>query len=117
MFPPGLPGLALLLLRASVAIALILNDYGHRDALSGWVHAAAIVISLAISVGYLTPIVASAALVCHALIWFAVSGGLDAAALALIFALDALALALLGPGAYSLDSRRFGRRLVVLPPA
>jgi len=28
---------------------------------------------------------------------------------------DALALALLGPGAYSIDARRFGRRLVELP--
>jgi hypothetical protein len=33
-----------------------------------------------------------------------------------VLSLDALALALLGPGAYSVDSRRFGRRLVVLPP-
>ncbi len=117
MFPPGLPGLALLLLRASVAIALLLTDFGHRNAVSSWVHAAAILISLAISMGYLTPIAACAALVCHALIWFAAGAALDAAGLALIFALDALALAMLGPGAYSLDSRRFGRRLVVLPPA
>lgn len=117
MFPPGLPGAALLLLRASVAIGLLLDDHAHRAALPGWVHVAAILISLAVSVGYLTPIVASAALVLHALIWFAVAAGVDSTAPALIFALDALALALLGPGAYSLDSRRFGRRLVVLPPA
>jgi uncharacterized membrane protein YphA (DoxX/SURF4 family) len=116
MFPPGLPGLALLLLRASVAIALLLADYGHRHALPGWLHATLILISLVISVGYLTPLVASAALVCHVLIWFAVGAEPDAAALALILALDALALALLGPGAYSLDSRRFGRRRVVLAP-
>jgi hypothetical protein len=30
--------------------------------------------------------------------------------------LDALALALLGPGAYSVDAYRFGRRIVVPPP-
>ena len=117
MFPPGLPGLALLLLRASVAIALLLDTYAHRDALPAWAHAAAIVISLGISAGYLTPVVASAALVCHAGIWFAGGASLVTATLTLIFALNALALALLGPGAYSLDSRRFGRRLVVLPPA
>jgi len=29
---------------------------------------------------------------------------------------DALALALLGPGAYSLDAYRYGRRLITLPP-
>jgi uncharacterized membrane protein YphA (DoxX/SURF4 family) len=49
-------------------------------------------------------------------IWFALGAGLDTASFTLLFAIDALALALLGPGAYSLDSRRFGRRLVVLPP-
>lgn len=117
MFPPGLPGLALLLLRASVAIALLLHDYGHRQALPDWVHAPVILISLVVSVGYLTPIVAAAALACHAFIWLAADADLGAAVTTLVFALNALALALLGPGAYSLDARRFGRRLVVLPPA
>lgn len=117
MFPPGLPGLALALLRASVAIALLLDNYAHWDALPGWVRGAAILISLVVSVGYLTPIVAAAALVLHAIVWFVVGAGVDAAAVAIILSLDAMALALLGPGAYSLDSRRFGRRRVVLPPA
>jgi uncharacterized membrane protein YphA (DoxX/SURF4 family) len=117
MFPPGLPGLALLLLRASVAVAVLLDAYGHKQAPPGWMQVTAILISLGASVGYLTPIVALAALVCHAGIWLAGGAPLDAATQTLIFALNALALALLGPGAYSLDSRRFGRRLVVLPPA
>jgi len=117
MFPPGLPGLALLLLRASVAIALLLDDYGHREALANWVHAPVILVSLVISVGYLTPIAAASALACHAFIWLAGGADLGAAVTAVVFALNALALALLGPGAYSLDARRFGRRLVVLPPA
>ena len=39
MFPPGMPGLALLLLRASVAMALLLDSYGHRRDLSGWLQA------------------------------------------------------------------------------
>jgi hypothetical protein len=116
MFPPGLPGLALLLLRMSVAIALLLDNYAHRDVLPGWVHAIVILISLVISVGYLTPIVAAAALTVHVSISVALGLGADGAAVAFIVSLDALALALLGPGAYSVDSRRFGRRLVVLPP-
>lgn len=116
MFPPGLPGLALLLLRASVAGALLLDNYVHRDALPVWVQGAAILVSLVVSVGYLTPIVAAAALVLHALVWFDVGAGVDAAAVTIVLSLDAVALALLGPGAYSVDSRRFGRRLVVLPP-
>lgn len=117
MFPPGLPGLALLLLRMSVAMALLLDNYAHRDALPSWVHALAVLISVVISVGYLTPVVAAAALVLHAFVWLALGSGVDGVAIAVILSLDAVALALLGPGAYSLDSRRFGRRLVVLPPS
>ena len=117
MFPPGLPGLALLLLRVAVAIALLLDDYGHRAALPDWLHVLVILISLVVSVGYLTPIAAASALACHAFIWLAGGADLGAAVTAVVFALNALALALLGPGAYSLDARRFGRRLVVLPPA
>jgi uncharacterized membrane protein YphA (DoxX/SURF4 family) len=117
MFPPGLPGLGLLLLRLSVAIALLFDIYAHSGALPAWVHAVAIVISLAVSVGYLTPIAAAAALALHVLVWIACGAGVDAAAVAVILSCDTLALALLGPGAYSVDSRRFGRRLVVLPPS
>lgn len=114
MFPQGLPGLALLLLRISVATALLIDNYSHRRDLSGWIQAAAIVISLASSVGYLTPVVAVVSLVFHALIWFSLGNG--SVAFAAIISLDAIALALLGPGAYSVDSYRFGRRVVVLPP-
>lgn len=116
MFPPGLPGLALLLLRLSVAVALLLHAYAHQDGLPGWIHGTAILISLVVSVGYLTPIAAAAALACHVLVWLEVGAQADVVVVALVPAIDALALALLGPGAYSVDSRRFGRRLVVLPP-
>jgi putative oxidoreductase len=114
MFPTGLPGAALLLVRASVAFALLLTDYGHRNVLPGWVHGIAVLISVALSVGYLTPIAAATALLFHMLLLFGI--GVDSTAVAVIFALDTIALALLGPGAYSIDSYRFGRRLVVLPP-
>jgi len=114
MFPPGLPGFALLLMRLSVVLALLLTDYGHRHMLPGWIHGVAILISVALSVGCLTPIAAAAALVFNGLLWF--GAGVDSAAEAVIFALDAIALAFIGPGAYSIDAYRFGRRLVVLPP-
>jgi hypothetical protein len=114
MFPRGLPGLALLLLRASVAIALLMESYGRGRGLSAWIYGTAWLLSAALCVGYLTPVVTSLALVLQALIWFDFGG--DSPAMAVIVFLDALALALLGPGAYSLDSYRFGRRLVVLPP-
>jgi uncharacterized membrane protein YphA (DoxX/SURF4 family) len=114
MFPPGLPGLALLLLRTSVAIALLLDGYAHRQDVPGWLQVGAILISLSLCVGYFTPIIAALALLFHCAIWLGF--GVGDASTAIAFALDATALALLGPGAYSIDSYRFGRRLVVLPP-
>jgi uncharacterized membrane protein YphA (DoxX/SURF4 family) len=114
MFPHGLPGLALLLLRAAVAMALLMQSLGHSQWLSSALQAVAILLSVVILVGYWTPIVAIVALVLHVLLWFATA--VDSAAVAIVFCLDAIALALLGPGAYSLDSYRFGRRLVVPPP-
>jgi hypothetical protein len=44
-----------------------------------------------------------------------VGARLPCAPIALLGILNALALALLGPGAFSLDARIFGRRLLVLP--
>jgi hypothetical protein len=114
MFPPGLPGLALLVLRASVAMAVLFEEYAHRQGLSGWIHGAAIVLSISLCVGYLTPVAAAFGFVFHALVWSGL--GVGSAGIAIIISLDALALALLGPGAYSVDSYRFGRRVVVLRP-
>ena len=114
MFPTGLPGLALLLLRASVAIALLAHGYSQHQNLPVWAQAAPILVSLVISVGYLTPIAAIVGLAAHGLMWWAL--GPDTPLMAVIILLDTVALALLGPGALSIDSYRFGRRVVVLPP-
>jgi hypothetical protein len=114
MFPAGLPGLGLLLLRASVAIALLFEHYGRRDAVFGWMEGATLLLAAALAIGYWTPIAAVGGLVFHGLIWLV--AGIDSAAVSVVLALDAMALALLGPGAYSVDSWRFGRRLVELPP-
>jgi cytochrome b561 len=111
MFPTGLPGLALLLLRASVAIAVVASSY--RPDSPRWLQATAILVAIGLLAGYLTPIVATVALVVQGFIWSSL--GLDSTVWAAAVSLDAIALALVGPGAYSVDAYLFGRRVVVLP--
>jgi hypothetical protein len=114
-FPAGLPGVALLLVRLSVTISLLIHVPGHDLHKPPEALAVAFVAALSISLclGFLTPIVsllAMAALMAH-------PASIDLGRVgAYVAALDALALALLGPGAYSIDGYRFGRRLVVLAP-
>jgi len=114
MFPAGLPGIGLLFLRSSVAIGLLIDDYSHRQGLSAATHGAAILLSVALFAGHLTPIAAAIALLLQGLIWFKLGG--STAAAELIVCLDLIGLVLLGPGAYSVDSYRFGRRIVLPPP-
>jgi hypothetical protein len=114
IFPAGWPGFALLLLRASVAMALLLEIVARRHGLSIWITGASLAVCTALSAGFLTPIVAAIALGLHVLIWSSLN--VDNPGTAAIIGIDAIALALLGPGAYSFDSRRFGRRLIVQTP-
>jgi hypothetical protein len=114
MFPTGLPGLALLFLRASVAFAVVVETYAHAQTTAGWLKVAAVLIAAALSAGYLTPIAAAMAIAYEVLLWSGFVTGDSAQAI--IVCLDSLALALLGPGAYSIDGYLFGRRVVVLPP-
>jgi len=112
MFPPGLPGIGLLFLRASVAIALLVECFYH--ATSVWTQGSALLLSISLLAGFLTPIAATIGLLLHALCWSTL--GLDSTAVAAMVSLDMFALAFLGPGAYSVDASRFGRRQLVLPP-
>ncbi|HEY5756751.1 MAG TPA: hypothetical protein VIU34_13060 [Steroidobacter sp.] len=114
MFPRGRPGIALLLLRASVVITLLADCLAHRAAPSIWIQAGSIPIAVALSLGFLTPIAATATLIVHILIWLLID--FSPWSIVIVATLDAVALALLGPGAYSIDAYRFGRRVLVLPP-
>jgi hypothetical protein len=113
-FPPGWPGVGLLFLRSSVATALLFESAYCRSASPGWIHTAGILLSIALLAGYLTPIVAAICLFVHVLIWCRI--GVGSAAFAIIVFLDLIALALLGPGGYSVDASRFGRHVIVIPP-
>jgi hypothetical protein len=114
MFPPGWPGLGLVLLRVSVAVSVLHDTYDTQKELPGWTLIALAVLSVTLSAGFLTPMVAMLALVVRLVSLIGVSGGNEDAICMTI--LSALALAMLGPGAYSIDAFRFGRRVVVLPP-
>jgi hypothetical protein len=114
MFPPGWPGLGLVLLRVSVAVSVLHDTYDTQKELPGWTLIALAVLSVTLSAGFLTPMVAVLALVVRLVSLIGVSGGGEGGICMTI--LSALALAMLGPGAYSIDACRFGRRVVVLPP-
>jgi uncharacterized membrane protein YphA (DoxX/SURF4 family) len=95
-------------------MALLLESLAHRHELSMWITGASLLAGAALYAGFFTPIAAAIALGLHAWIWWTL--GVGTMASATIISLDALALSLLGPGAYSIDSRRFGRQVLVLPP-
>jgi hypothetical protein len=117
MFPSGLPGLALLLLRMSAVLALLSNSHLAGNQLSVWISAGAILVSLTLSIGWLTPISAATALALHVFVWAHLDHlGVLGVPGALVVLLDLLALAMIGPGAYSIDGYRYGRRMLVLPP-
>lgn len=113
MFPPGLPGIALAFLRVSVALTVLLHGYARYEELPAWLLLALLLLAILVVVGFFTPILALLALT----VQFIVPPGatLAEAGAAATSVFNALALALLGPGAYSLDAIRFGRRVVKLP--
>lgn len=114
MFPGGSAGLGLLALRLFLALSLWPSTAAGPWALPPPWRWAALALALLSAAGALTPLAAALACAVPALaLWH----GTAATGAALLAALPALALALLGPGAYSLDARCFGRRLLVLPRA
>lgn len=117
MFPQGGPGLALLLLRISVATIFLMSainaasQYGAASI--NLLCAGILLISMSLSIGFLTPylsVVAVVSAVANLLIGFHSGNFMN-----VFHICDAAALALLGPGAYSVDARLFGRRVTVLP--
>ena len=115
-FPSGGPGIGLLLLRISVAATSLFIVASSSDLSS--IHslfAGALLIALSLTIGFLTPYLSFVACVSALVNLFRWSSRPDELILASL-TLNALALALIGPGAYSLDARLFGRRVVVLPP-
>lgn len=110
MFPGGLVGVALLLgrLAAAAALALVLRGFAPAP----WIAFPVLVLAASLAAGLLTRFAAACCAVL-VLVGAARAGGALSAVLALN-ALHVAGLALTGGGAYSLDARLFGRRVIRL---
>lgn len=114
MFPQGGPGIALLLLRFSVTGVFLFRFWAHlASTVPQWIFFVVCLFSLSLCVGLFTPLLA--VLVCLIGIYSLIHTGVGTALINLCATLDAGALALLGPGAYSVDALLYGRRVVVVP--
>jgi hypothetical protein len=112
MFPTGAAGVALVLLRVSVALTLVTNvlPVGNPD-VHAWAFAVLGLLGGALCLGVFTP--ASSVLSC--VVEIASASDLKEVGITHLISsiLITASLAMLGPGAYSVDARMFGRRLVV----
>jgi hypothetical protein len=127
-FPAGLPGAGLLLLRVVVGATLVANGIlgllsSERVTLPLSLISALLLLSGGcLLIGFLTPVLSLLA----GLEWLGIDLSwfppqlcslLDSKlAIAELIAMSA-AIALLGPGAFSLDARLFGWKEIVIPPA
>jgi hypothetical protein len=111
MFPTGWPGIALLVLRIALAGMLLPSALGlPTDLEKTWVFAVLGATAVALCAGFLTPATSVLCVVIQIWVWQSSGGPLGAIHICAI--LVAAALAMLGPGGYSIDARLFGRRRV-----
>jgi uncharacterized membrane protein YphA (DoxX/SURF4 family) len=127
-FPGGRPGLGLLLLRTALGFTAAAAGVFTFAIVSvaraeSWLLGGVLLVSgVALAVGLLTPAAAVLVAVCFAGIaasWLPAPGWSlqDTGTVAGAMIVCAIAISLLGPGAFSLDGRLFGRREIVIPPS
>jgi uncharacterized membrane protein YphA (DoxX/SURF4 family) len=124
-FPGGLPGMGLLFLRVAISVTLMVEGADYLSALQDLsIHAAAVCLltlasGVSLLIGLVTPLASAAAILASLCITFLPlptgAGTFFNATVAFNTILIAVALALLGPGAFSLDVRLFGRRTIIIP--
>jgi uncharacterized membrane protein YphA (DoxX/SURF4 family) len=115
MFPAGTAGAALFILRVSIAVSLLVDGTAHWALTNSFWAAALFVLPAGLlCLGFLTPYCAGAGLILQ-LIILAAFHGPDTLHLSLSM-VNCGVLAVLGPGAYSIDARLFGRRIVSVLP-
>jgi uncharacterized membrane protein YphA (DoxX/SURF4 family) len=127
-FPRGGPGAGLLILRLSAGVLMVtqggiyLANFGALTMGGLGIGLLEVASGGALLVGFLTPLAASIvgfATLGLALGWLpAPPSNLFDSKVAVMFGVAvAAAVGFLGPGAYSIDARLFGRREIVIPPA
>ena len=117
-FPGGWPGLGLLLLRALVGVTLIAQIVAYVGStklsmLSWVVTALVLIIASCLLVGFMTPV--AAIVIGLGAIALATSHVFETNQTLLNVIVLTIAIALLGPGAFSIDARMFGRREILIP--
>lgn len=129
-FPGRWPGVGLLLLRAAVGLWAAIEGASHiLGASASGDHALivaggalAVLSGAALAIGFLTPVAALVIALLgsgRALSWIPPPDPylIGTHAGALFLTIVATGVALLGPGAFSLDSYLFGRREIIIPPS
>jgi putative oxidoreductase len=111
-FPNGRPGAGLLLLRLAVGASLILESVPViwvPQSLGFEVRIVMVCVGISLLCGIWTPVMGSLAAIIELLIAFSPTGD---NATHILLAVLSISLALLGPGAWSVDAHIFGRKRI-----
>jgi putative oxidoreductase len=108
-FPNGGPGAALLLLRFAAGGFLIVGEVFIPGLFAPAIHGAFVLLGCTLVLGLWTPVTATVAAVLEGLSALSSKGDPSTQFLMMVLTIS---LALLGPGAWSLDARVFGRKRI-----